>query len=521
MAQVVRPSFVLCAAAVLASLTTLARAGELADLIQDGARNQALALIESGADVNEAQGDGTTPLHWAVYNIDTELAALLLERGADPDVINAFGSSPLGEAAKVAELGLVETLLDAGADPDTPNADGQTVLMLAARSGSTEIARLLLEHGADVNARETWRGQSALIWAADSRFPEIVDLLLEHGAEVEFRAEAFDWPSQITSEPRAQYRPVGGLTPLLYAARAGCTPCVSAILDASAGIDRPTPEGMTPLIIALDNGAFDTAKLLLERGANPHLWDWYGRTALYVAVDVANAGRGTRTDGGAFVGSDGNERPVTGFEIVEMLLAGGVNPNPQLNMHRPGRGGNIGRFSDPLLTTGATPLLRAAISQDLPTMSLLIEHGALVDLPNVMGATPLMVAAGLGGGGGRFGGDGFDSEARAIEIVDMLLAAGADINARVVDRYDRTAAVGRTPNGMTEREGFSALLEAAVRGSRQIVEFLIANGAEIDVVDAHGRSPVDLALLDYFAGRDKPVYEDIAELLRPYLDGGD
>jgi ankyrin repeat protein len=494
MPKVVRNSFLLTAAVVLASQTGPAPASELADRIQDGARNQALALIESGADVNEAQGDGTTPLHWAVYHIDTELVASLLERGADPDAINAYGSSPLGEAAKVAELGLVRTLLEAGADPDAPNADGQTVLMLAARSGSTEIARLLLEHGADVNARENWRGQSALIWAADSRFPVIVDLLLEHGAEVEFRAESFDWPSQITSEPRAQYRPVGGLTPLLYAARAGCTACVNSILDAGAGIDRPTPEGMTPLIIALDNGAFDTARLLLERGANPHLWDWYGRTALYVAVDAENAGRGTRTDGGVFAEGVGSEQPVTGFEIVETLLASGVNPNPQLNLHRPGRGGNIGRFSDPLLTTGCTPLLRAAISQDLPTMRLLIEHGALVDLPNVMGVTPLMVAAGLVGGRGGFGGGGFDSEGLALEIVEILLAADADINARVVDSYNRTAQVGRNNNAMVEREGYSPLLAAISRDWARVTEYLIANGAAVAAVDARGNSGLDIAL---------------------------
>lgn len=510
---------ILGAAAVLASLTSPARAAELADLIQDGARRQALALIESGADVNEAQGDGTTPLHWAVYHIDTELVALLLDRGADPDVINAYGSSPLGEAAKVAEVGLVETLLDAGADPDAPNADGQTVLMLAARSGSTEIARLLLEHGADANAREAWRGQSALIWAADSRFPEIVDLLLQHGAEVDFRAEAFDWPSQITSEPRAQYRPVGGLTPLLYAARAGCTPCVRSMLDAGAGIDRPTPEGMTPLIIALDNGAFDTAKLLLERGANPHLWDWYGRTALYVAVDMTNTGRGTRSAGGAFDEIAG-QQAVTGFEIVEMLLEAGVNPNPQLNMHRPGRGGNIGRFSDPLLTTGCTPLLRAAIAQDLPTMSLLLEHGALADLPNVMGVTPLMVVAGIGGGGG-FGnrGGGFGNEAGAIEIIEMLLAAGADINARVVDHYDLTAQVGRNNNTMVEREGQSALLAAISRGQPRLTEYLIANGAAVDSVDARGYSAMDYAL-GRADDRDEPVSQEIVAMLQAILDDG-
>jgi ankyrin repeat protein len=519
MLQVLRLSFVLGSVAFLSSLIQPAQASELADLIEDGARREALALIANGADVNEAQGDGTTPLHWAVYRLDTELVASLLESGADPDVINIYGSSPLAEAAKVAEVGLVETLLEAGADPDAANPDGQTVLMLATRSGSTEIVRLLLEHGADANARETWRGQSALIWAADSRFPEIVDLLLEHGAEVDFRAEAFDWPSQITSEPRAQYRPVGGLTPLLYAARSGCTACVDSILAAGAEIDRPTPEGMTPLIIALDNGAFETAKLLLERGANPHLWDWYGRTALYVAVDMANAGRGSRNAGGAPVGEDSGDGAltVTGFEIVELLLEAGVNPNAQLTKHRPSRGGNIGRFSDPLLTTGCSPLLRAAIAQDLATMRLLIEHGALVDLPNVMGVTPLIVTAGVSGGGrgGVFGGP-FGAEDRAIEIIDVLLEAGADVNARIVDSYNLTASFGRTPNALTEREGHTPLFAAVSRGWSRAVEHLIANGAEVDVVDARGRTLIDVAM-GRIGGRETAISEEIAATLERHL----
>jgi ankyrin repeat protein len=272
---------------------------------------------------------------------------------------------------------------------------------------------------------------------------------------------------------------------------------------------------MTPLMIALDNGAFDTAKLLLEHGANPDLWDWYGRTALYIAIDMANAGRGARTAGGV-----GDDRTVTGFEIVELLLAAGVDPNPQLNMHRPGRGGNIGRFTDELLTTGCTPLLRAALAQDLPTMRLLLEHGALVDLPNVMGVTPLMAAVGLGGGGRGAFGAAFGGEDRAIEIIDLLLAAGADINARIVDTYDLSATVGRTPNAMTEREGHTALFAAISRGWGRVVEHLIANGAAVDIVDARGNSGIDVAL-GRIEGRGTVVSEDIARYLQEILDTGD
>jgi ankyrin repeat protein len=474
------------------------RGSELANLIQHGERNAALALIDAGADVNEAQGDGTTPLHWAVYRLDAELAALLLERGARADAINQYGSSPLAEAVKVADRPLVEKLLAAGADPEAPNADGQTVLMLAARTGSTDIAQLLIDSGADVNARENWRGQTALIWAADSRFPAIVDLLIAHGADVDFRAESFDWPSQITSEPRAQYRPVGGLTPLLYAARSGCTQCVASILDAGADIDRPTPEGMTPLMIAIDNEALDTAALLLDRDANPHLWDWYGRTALYVAADKSTAGR--RSD---LVGAP------SGLDIMRRLLEAGVDPNPRLNMHRPSPGGNMGRFTDDLLTTGCTPLLRVAASQDVDAMRLLLEHGADVDLPNVMGVTPLIAVAGIGGARGGVFSTNFGSQARAIEALDLLLAAGADINARVVAQYDRTGSIGRE-SSMTLRESHSALFAAVTRGWRQVVDYLIDNGADMDAVDTRGYTLVDAALGQIDSRCCRAVHDDLA-----------
>jgi ankyrin repeat protein len=232
----------------------------LANLIQNGERAAALAMIDDGADVNATQGDGSTPLHWAVYKVDHELVAELLEHGAKADVTNKYGSSPLAEAVKLGDLPLVTQLLDAGADVDSPNGDGQTALMLAARVGKLEVAKLLVERGADVNAKEAWRDQTALIWAVDGNFPEVAELLIDNGADVNVRASSNEWDSQITSEPRAQYRPVGGLTTLIYAARSGCTRCVRALLAAGADIDTPTPEGMTPLMIAIDNKRYDTAR---------------------------------------------------------------------------------------------------------------------------------------------------------------------------------------------------------------------------------------------------------------------
>ena len=93
-------------------------------------------MIASGADVNQTQPDGTTPLHWATYKVDRELVLALIKKGARADVVNRYGASPLAEAIKVANVPLVELLLEAGANANVANEDGQTALMLAARTGN-------------------------------------------------------------------------------------------------------------------------------------------------------------------------------------------------------------------------------------------------------------------------------------------------------------------------------------------------------------------------------------------------
>jgi ankyrin repeat protein len=496
----------------LAALSTDALAATgLADLIQSGERVKALELIRDGANVNEPQGDGTTPLHWAVYKVDDELVRELLGHGAAPSVMNKYGSTPLAEATKLGNVELVRRLLDAGADVESPNADGQTALMLAARAGALDVAKLLVEGGANVNTEEAWRGQTALMWAVDGSYAELSEFLIERGADVNVRASANEWRAQITSEPRAQYRPTGGLTALLYAARSGCTRCVRAILAAGADVNRPNPDGVTPLIVALDNFRFDTAKLLLDSGANPHVWDWWGRTALYTAVDMSSYNRRAPQPSQA-------SAETSAIDVIRLLLEAGVNPNPQLNMHRPGRGGNSSRFVDDLLTTGATPLLRAAIGHDVEAVRLLLDHGALVDLPNVMGVTPLMGAAGMGVSqrDRRLNFDA-DVETRAVATIELLLAAGADVNAKVTDIGGRTARIARSST-MTEREGQTALFGAVKFGWTHVVEYLLAHGADAAVTDALGKTPLDAAL-GRTGGRDNKASPEIAELLRNARNG--
>ncbi|HEX4997510.1 MAG TPA: ankyrin repeat domain-containing protein [Terriglobia bacterium] len=441
----------------------------LADRIEAGDRKAALELLSQTMDVNAAQADGSTPLHWAVYRVYEDLVKTLLARGAKADVSNTYGSSPLSEAARAANIHMVRMLLDAGADANRANQDGQTPLMLAARTGVVSVAEALVSHGANVNAREQSRKQTPLMWAAAEGHPEMVAFLISRGAEVNARAEANDWGNQMTSEPRVQYRPAGGLTPLLYAARGGCRPCIDALLQGGADIDRPNPDGMTPLMMAIDNAHYEAAKDLLDRGANPHTWDWWGRTPIYIAINM-RAGADSRP----------GPRPPESMALIRALLDQGVDTNHQLNMLQPSRSGNSGRFKDDLLNTGATPLLRAAQTFDNEVVQLLLEHGALVDLPNAMGVTPLMAAAGIGTRPAESvlgPGPPPDVVERSIETMTILLAAGADVNARVTDTTSLTARIAR-PSTMTNREGQTALRFASEMGRTAVVNFLREHGAD-------------------------------------------
>jgi len=502
----VRPAFAsVVGALVLVALAASAQAqSALADRIQAGDRNAALAMIAAGADVNQTQPDGSTPLHWAAYRVDRELVNALLRKGARARVVNRYGASPLAEAVKVASAELVGMLLEAGAGANVANEDGQTPLMLAARTGNVGVAELLVRQGASVNARERYRDQTAVMWAAAQGHAEMVSFLVSKGADLSVRAQATDWPSQISNEPRVQYRPVGGLTPLLYAARAGCLGCVKAMVEAGADKDRPNPDGMTPMIMALDNGSPQVAHYLLERGANPHTWDWWGRTPLYEAVTM-RGGQDSRA----------GARSPESLALINALLAAGANPNAQLAFKEPSRGGRDNRFRDDLLTTGATPLLRAAQTFDNEVIRALLAHGALVDLPNASGVTPFMAAAGVGTrtAAGVLGAGPPENVVKlSLETMDILRKAGADVNARISDVTSLTARIART-NTLTDRQGQTTLFLVVEAGRTEVVRYLLENGARVDVADESGKTPIDLAI-GTNGRRDEARAKEIVSLLQ-------
>jgi ankyrin repeat protein len=577
------PRFLLTGLAAL--LPLVAAAADLATLIRDGERKDALAAIRAGADVNAAQPDGTTPLMWALNHADRELVDELLKHGAKGTGRTALGATALTEAVQANDIELVKLVLKAGGDPNVGNDDDETPLMLAARTGSLPMVEALVAAGAKVNTREKYRGQSALMWAVGTNTQgaaAVADFLIQHGAEVDFRAAANDWGNQITGEPRAQYRPTGGMTPLLYATRSGCLECAKSLVKAGAKIERPTPDGVSPLMNAIDSGNYAIANFLLDQGANPNLQDWWGRTALYIAIDMHSRGgsivgagggrgagpgpgagggrgagagvRGAGAAGGRGAGAGGP--PGGGFpgggppaaappgasqgsaiQIAQRLLEMGVDPNTQLDMHRP----FLGRFTDDLMNTGCTPLLRAAIGFDKEAVELLLKHGALVDLPNVMGVTPLMAVSGIGWGGVGGSGPGqspvfYGARGRpnleddAIEILKVLLKAGADINARITDTSSHTALIAR-PNSMSNREGQTAIFGAIGAGTvnetapprnwLKLTQFLIDNGAKLDIKDARGRTLIDALVgleqgeqISRGGGRDSPSTPEMAALIK-------
>jgi ankyrin repeat protein len=403
-----------------------------------------------------------TGLHEAVYANDLPEVKRLIASGADVRAANLLGATPMMLAAVTGDTQMIRTLLDAGADPESSNDEGQTALMVVARTGNVESARLLLRKGAQINATERWGGQDALMWAAAQGQPGMIEFLLSKGANANARSTVRDWQRRVTAEGRPKDMNRGGFTPLLFAAREGCVPCLKALLAGGADIDLPDPDDVTALNMALLNRNWDAARYLIEAGADVDFWDVYGQTPLYVAVDMNTLPIGRRVE---LPSMD----PTTGVEVIRMLLAKGANPNAQLKLRPKYRNIPYDRYRDPMIVWGTTPLLRAAKAGDSPVV------------------TPLMAASGDGHihdptrGNQR-------TEEDALVVYSLLRAAGANVNART----ERALADADLKIYMPGNR--AALHAAAARGWNALVRRLIADGAEIDVIDTNGLSEIDYAL---------------------------
>jgi uncharacterized protein len=494
------------AVAALASGTVSSAETPLLDALEANNRELALDLLDGGADAKALGPDGTTTLMWAVYYGDVELAERLTKAGVDVDAQNEFGTTALAEAARLGSAQLLRVLLAAGARADATNPEGETALMLVARTGELEAARVLLDAGADVNAREAWGSQTALMWAAAQRQSAMMKLLIDAGAQVDTQSTVRDWARKATAEPRPKEMQLGGFTALMYAAREGCVECAKVLLDAGANANLADPENETPLVLSLENLHFDFAALLIGAGADVNKWDVRGRSPLYMAADMSTVPESFRYD---LPSTDAT----TGADVVRMLLEAGANPNLQLKRKPPYRERVMDRGGDMILHVGATPLLRAAKAADVEVVKLLLEHGALVDLPNAYGVTPFLAAAGYGNNDRSTRGLHRDPE-KVLETMRILMTAGADIHARSLGEpkgvprpsrhYD--AVMGQRGRHMyADRQVPSEIAvahrnaahAAAMRGLNFVLQFLADNGVALDLKDADGHTPLDLAKGNY------------------------
>jgi ankyrin repeat protein len=446
-----------------ASLAAATRDVRLVDALKNRDTATARALLKQHVDANAADVDGTTPLHWAARWNDADIVKLLIRAGASAKAANRYGVTPLHEASTVGNVAIIEALLKAGANPNAAFGDGETPLMTAARTGNVDAVKMLLSFGANVNAREEWRGQTALMWAAAENHAAVVRLLVELRADVNARSIEYDFPELTGGNGGIIHdRPMGGLTPIFFAARQGAIESAEALIDAGADVNVAEPQyGFTPMQTAIFNGHYDLVPLLLDRGAKAD------DGSLYTAIETRNLATYSNRPN-----PPDTDKRLSSVDAIKLLLAHGADPNQVYAKKIPPRQAQ----GDIAVIAGATPLYRAVKATDLDAIRLLMEYGADPSVATKDGSTPLMVAAGLGARRGASEDDVIEKAVRAdpVDAAKIFVDAGADVNA-----------VNQTGN--------AAMHYAALTGASRMVEFLASRGARFDVKNKQGKTPLDLA----------------------------
>jgi ankyrin repeat protein len=444
------------------------------------------ALLQKRVDVNAAEGDGATALHWAVYRDDAQLVDLLIKAGAKVNAVNDLNITPLYLAGANGNGAIVERLLKAGANPEAASEAGVTPLMEAARSGSVAAVHTLISHEANVNAKENDRQQTALMWAVSQKHPDVVKLLLEHGADIHPKTRVRDVTVVTSSAPRIKASKdgafpieVGGSTALLFAALSGDVECAKLLLAAGANPNDTASDRNSALILATFNGNGPVARVLLEAGADPNAAG-AGYTALHAA-----ALRGDTV-------------------TAQALLAKGANPDARLV-----KGSPVRRFGSqwalPGTIAGATPLFVAAMYVEVDIVRELLAHGANPTLFIENGTTPLLAAAGiaverLARPSDLVRWNVMDSDTPAIprdeqEVlasVRLLLDAGGDVN-------------------RTNAAGDNALHAAAANSSTTLIQLLVNRGAILEAKNKQGLTPLAMTMANAAGGTRRPQPQGGAE----------
>ena len=421
---------------------------EIADALMNGETVAARQLIEKHADVNAAQPDGATPLHWAVYRSNKEMVDLLLRAGANPKAANQEGSTPLWLASINGDAAIIAALLQAGADANEPLPLGRTPLMAAARTGNLDAIKVLLDHGANVNAKEKLRGTTPLMWAADEGHAAAIQLLVQHGADISARsdpAERGRGPALgKANDPR---KAVAAQAAALAKGKALGLEDLAALRGDDNGIGGAAGRG----------GARAGGRAGRRGAGNDQGFD--------VNDDAAVAAFGFRNrpapkDGGGLTPLVYATR-ANDLESVKALLAAGADINQVTDY-------------------GWSPLLVATQNRYYQLGAYLIEHGADVNLANKGRWTPLYLATdnrNIESGDYPVRKGDMDH----LDFIKLLLDKGADVNARIKDSTETRTVF---TNQWLDENGATAFLRASQSGDIVLMKLLLAHGADpkIDTV---------------------------------------
>ena len=445
---------------LLASCTTYAAVNQpqLVQAVRDGDATLVRELIQKHADLNAPQPDGSTALHWAVYRDNLAITDLLIRAGANVNAANDDGATPLHLACTNRSGAMVERLLAAHADANAKLANGETVLMTCSRAGDATTVKALIGRDANVNAKEPAHEQTALMWAAAERHPDVVRLLLE--AHADFRARSVSYPQTVVGEQtqragreKLNYSVTrGSMTALLFAARSGDVESARLLLEAGADANDTLPDGMSALVLAAHSGQGPVGELLLDKGANPNAAE-IGYTALHAAV--------LRSDVG----------------LVKALLAHGADPNLRMTKGTPVRRDTTDyNLLAPLV--GSTPYLLAAKFLEPEIMQALVAGGADAKLTMPNGATALMLAVGMGS-------RTFENR-RGVAVIDF---GDVEPESRVLEAVKSAISLGADPNAGNQA-GDTALHTAATEGFDTVVQYLADHGANVNAKNKRGLTPL-------------------------------
>jgi uncharacterized protein len=484
----------------LLGVISLAAAGSpLIDAVKKQDTQAVRALLKQKANVNAAEADGFTALHWAAQRNDLQLVELLLGAGANARASTRYNITPLYLAAVNGNATVMERLLKAGADPNGVAEEGQTMLMTAALSGKADAVRLLLTRGTKVDSKEPYKGQTALMWAAAEGNTAAVEVLLEAGADLKLKSN-------------------GGFTPLLFAVRNAHIDTTVTLLKRGANVNDVAPDGSSALSIATVNAYFELASVLLDHGANPNLPDPRASPLHTVAWLRKPGADGAAGVGNTPVGTPQQTGKVTAIQLARKLLEHGANPNTRVDWTEPRFGKEGGTARNPpnirlgrhlLSYIGATPFYVAAKNGDVPLMRLLVEFKADPKITTKTGITPLMVAAGLDTWEGETPGPYTGvTEAERLEAVKLTVELGNDINARAnFGDYPMEGEVAYTllyyplnidkllelGVGDPRWNGSTPLIGAIMSGQPSIVQYLVDRGADVNVKTTLGWTPLQVA----------------------------